>query len=194
MYAKILFLCLTGSLTTAFPVFAEDTVTTISSPGTHAINISPLGLLNLSVSGYYEYLLWNRYGIMFNGSVWKKNTETGHSIHLQYRYHYFPGETHKQFNSYFWGPLLYYEKSRNIIEVEDEEYTVRYRALKAGIQWGRRWTFKKHFNICADFGYGFPLYTSYHWINGEAADREKLERLATFIYGFLVELSAGVVF
>jgi hypothetical protein len=174
------------------PSYSQDSTNSFNK--TNAINIYPLSLPSGFIRGNFEHLFGMRHGLMIEGDYQMNKNAKGYDIKLDYRYHYFKNKNPTGLKSSFFGPFLYYEKSKNQIEVESESYSVDYKALKAGIEWGHRWIFWKNVNVCFNIGYGFPIVTTYGWSPNRPENGDKLELLATIQYGLLSELSIGVAF
>jgi len=164
----------------------------------NSINFNPLGIALGSIAGNYEHLFGNRNGIMIQSGFaagYGLGKGSGVAIEMQYRYHYFRKSNQAGLNSPFWGPFVYYEKSKT--EIKDNagsNYTVDIEYVKAGASWGRRWNWNNSFNLVFKIGYGIPFYANYKWLPNEPAQVKTIESLTTILAGIDGEFTMGFAF
>lgn len=164
-----------------------------------AIQIYPFGLLVLNFAGNYEKLLQKRHGLMVEGNFQLMNTEnSNYGLGLHYRYHYFSKPKHRGMNSPYCGPFIKYNHITGTAWEEDmygrKDYTMSVDALRAGINWGRRWVWNSGFNINFRIGYGLPIHMVYNWQPAIPEAVNQIEALMTTFSGIDGELTAGFAF
>lgn len=164
----------------------------------NSINFNPLGIALGSIAGNYEHLFGNKNGIMIQGGFpagYGLGKGSGMVFEIQYRYHYFRKDNQIGLNSPFWGPFVYYEKSKT--EIKDNigsNYNVDIEYFKAGASWGRRWIWKNSFNLVFKIGYGIPFYANYKWSPIEPDQAKTIESMTTVLAGIDGEFTMGFAF
>jgi|WetSurMetagenome_2_1015567.scaffolds.fasta_scaffold20953_3 hypothetical protein len=181
------------SITLAFSQEAENRKALRNS-----INFNPIGIALGTIGGNYEHLFGQKHGIMIQGAFptgYALGMGSGIAVELQYRYHYFRKNNQIGLNSPFWGPFVYYEKSKT--EIKDNngtKYNVDIKYFKVGANWGKRWIWGNTFNLVFRIGYGIPLYAGYNWSPNEPDQVETIETLTTALAGVDGELTIGFAF
>lgn len=131
-------------------------------PKTHAIQVSPLGLLLGTYAVDYEVLLGQKHGFCLDllyadGRDLSGNELKGHGFTVGYRYH-----LQDRMAANFLGVFVRRSEIDGEIEVDDERFSYHFRSLAIGPLYGERHIWKSGVSFSWRLGYGYPIF-DFQW-------------------------------
>ena len=168
----------------------EEPDTQAIPPKTHAIQVSPLGLLLGTYALDYEILLRQRHGfcvdlLYANGRDLSGSKLEGKGFSISYRYH-----LKGRMNSNFLGIFLRKGEIDGEIKEDDERFPYHFDSLSFGPLYGERHIWKNNMSFSWKLGYGYPLF-DFKW---RSARRPAHPGLIRGILKWTTNIESGVSF